>query len=78
MMSCKELVDLVTEYFDGALPPERRLRFEQHLAICPPCRGYLSQMRKTIRVAGAVTEETISPEARDALLQAFERWDAAS
>jgi anti-sigma factor RsiW len=77
MMSCKELVTLVTEYFDGALPAEPRLRFEQHLAICPPCRGYLSQMRETIRVAGALTEETISPGARAALLEAFDGWQAA-
>ena len=78
MMSCKELVALVTEYLDDALPPERRLRLEQHLAICPPCRGYLSQMRETIRVAGALTEETISPEARDALLLAFENLDTGN
>jgi len=76
-MSCKELVELVTEYLEGALPPRERARFEEHLSICAGCQTYLEQMRHTPRTLGQLTEESISSEARDALLQAFRNWKKA-
>jgi anti-sigma factor RsiW len=76
MLSCRELVQLVTDYLEGVLAPEERLRFERHIAICPSCRGYLAQMRATLAVAGVLTEESISVEARDHLLAAFRNWSA--
>jgi anti-sigma factor RsiW len=73
-MSCRELVALVTEYLDGTLVRSERVRFERHVAVCPPCRAHLDQMRETIRASGAITEESISPAARDDLLEAFADW----
>lgn len=74
LISCKELVELVTDYLEDRLPVEDRMRFEEHLAVCGPCRGYLLQMRETIRLTGALSEESIEPHARDALLRAFRNW----
>ena len=48
-MSCRQLVALVTEYLDGSLSRFERIRFERHVAVCPPCRAHLDQMRETIR-----------------------------
>ena len=73
-MSCRELVALVTEYLEGTLPRFERVRFERHVAVCPPCRAHLDQMRETIRASGAITEESISAAARDDLLEAFADW----
>ena len=73
-LSCQELVELVTEYFEGALSITDRLRFEEHIAVCPPCRAHLRQMRDTIRLLGGLAEETIPPRARDELLHAFRDW----
>ena len=73
-MSCRELVALVTEYLEGTLPRFERIRFERHVAVCPPCRAHLDEMRETIRASGAITEESISPAARDDLLEAFADW----
>ena len=73
-MSCRELVALVTEYLEGTLLPAERIRFERHLAVCPPCRAHLEQMRETIRASGALTEESLSQAARDELLGAFADW----
>jgi anti-sigma factor RsiW len=73
-MSCQELVELVTEYFEDRLPVPERLRFEEHLAECQACRIYLDQMRETIRLTGALGEDSISPEAKDKLLAAFRGW----
>jgi len=73
-MSCRELVRVITDYLEGALSPADRKRFEEHLAICDGCRTYLDQMRKTIQVVGRLSEESISSEARNALLQALRDW----
>ena len=73
-MSCKELVELVTDYLEDALPPAERLRFEEHLVLCHGCVNYVDQMRKTVVTVGALNAESISPEARDALLHVFRDW----
>ena len=76
-MSCREFVELVTEYFEGALPDEDARRFEAHLDHCPWCTRYVEQMRVTIRTVGRIDEDSISGEARDALLHEFRDWHAA-
>ena len=68
------LVALVTEYLDGTLSRFERVRFERHVAVCPPCRAHLDQMRETIRASGRLTEQSISEVARDDLLAAFADW----
>jgi predicted anti-sigma-YlaC factor YlaD len=73
-MTCHELVELVTEYLEGAMAPEERARLDQHLSRCRPCRHYLDQMRKTIDVVGTIPEETVTPEAREDLLAVFRAW----
>ena len=73
-MTCRELVELVTDYLEGALPAELHDRFERHIAHCSGCQAYLEQMRVTIRVTGSLTPEALSPEAERALLDAFRGW----
>ena len=73
-MTCKELVDLITEYLEGALSSSDRLRFEQHIDRCSPCRIYLDQIRQTIRVAGKLSEESIPDDAKALLLRVFDDW----
>ncbi len=73
-LTCQELVELVTDYLEGTLPAADRARFEQHLALCLNCPTYLAQMRQTIRALGMLPEESIAPEARQELLEAFRTW----
>ena len=70
-LTCQQLVELVTDYLEGALPPAERARFEAHLGECEGCENYLLQMRHTIAAVGALSEEHLEPEGRDALLSAF-------
>ena len=70
-LTCQELVELVTDYLEGALPPADRARFEDHLAACEGCAIYLDQMRRTVAVVGALREDHLEPDARDALLAVF-------
>jgi anti-sigma factor RsiW len=75
-LTCQELVELVTDYLEGTLPPVERARFEAHIAGCTGCRRYLAQMRQTIATLPRLTEESIQPEAREALLRTFRKWKA--
>jgi predicted anti-sigma-YlaC factor YlaD len=73
-LSCQELVELVTDYLEGALGPGDLARFEHHLADCGKCRDYLLQLRQTIQVTGMLTLDDLSPDAEEALLAAFRGW----
>jgi len=73
-LSCQELVELVTDYLEGALPSELNDRFEEHIAHCSGCQTYLAQMRVTIEATGTLTAESLSGEAERALLEAFRGW----
>ena len=73
-MPCRELVELVTDYLEDRLSPIDRARFEAHLTECEACRTYLEQFRQTIRVLGRLPEESLLPEAREALITAFRGW----
>ena len=73
-LSCQELIELVTDYLDGALPPAERARFDAHIAGCDGCLAYLEQIRVTIRLSGALRPEELDPAAEEALLGAFRDW----
>jgi len=76
-MTCRELVELVTAYFDGALPDADRQRFGAHVALCPGCESYVRQMRQTILLAGELREEDVTSEAKEPLLAAFRDWKSS-
>ena len=73
-LSCQELVELVTSYFDGALPEPERARFEEHLTRCDGCTEYVAQMQATIRVTGRLRPSDLSPEMERKLLAVFRDW----
>ncbi len=72
-IACNELVELITDYLEGALPPDEVAAVEAHLATCRGCANYLAQMRATIAALGHVPVETLSGEALDTLMEAFSR-----
>ena len=73
-LSCQELVELVTDYLERALPAADQARFEEHIAACDDCQTYLEQIRVTIRLTGRLTPEQLEPDAESALLEAFRNW----
>jgi anti-sigma factor RsiW len=70
-LTCKEIVELVTDYIEGALPPEMGRRFDQHLSVCHPCVTYVDQMRQTIATLGRLSDESVPQVALDTLLEHF-------
>ena len=76
-LSCRELVELVTDYLEGALSKGERRLFENHIGRCDGCEVYLEQMRETISLLGHLPEHALSSEAERDLLQAFRGWRAS-
>jgi anti-sigma factor RsiW len=77
-LTCKELVELITNYLEGAMSAEERAQFEAHLAECVGCTVYLQQMRTTISLTGELREEHISPRAQITLMKMFKEWKNTS
>jgi predicted MFS family arabinose efflux permease len=48
-LACKELVELVSDYLEGVLPPSVRDEFQTHLAGCDGCTEYVRQIGITLR-----------------------------
>jgi anti-sigma factor RsiW len=76
-MSCKELVEVITDYLEGTMATEDRKRFEAHLGLCPFCVDYVQQMRATVAALGTLTEGSIAPQRREEVLSAFRGWRSA-
>jgi anti-sigma factor RsiW len=73
-LTCHELVELVTDYLEGALDHVERARLEAHLDVCPGCREYLEQMRQTIGATGHLPADLLDPRMQDRLLHVFREW----
>jgi anti-sigma factor RsiW len=68
---CAQIVEMVTDYLEGALDPEQSRLFEEHVAECPPCDRYVEQIRVTVEQVGSVEEPDLSPSAWDELRKVF-------
>jgi len=73
-LSCQELVELVTNYLEGALPQDERASFEHHIEGCAGCHEYVRQMRQTIELTGRLTPADVGPEAEQKFLTVFRDW----
>ena len=54
-MNCQEIVELVTDYLEGALPADRADDVEAHLRECADCLRYLGQIQLTTRLLRRLT-----------------------
>ena len=73
-MNCRQVVELMTDYLEGALSPVERARFDEHIAGCDGCRAYLQQLRTTRRVLGRLADEPVPADVERDLLEAFRSW----
>ena len=73
-LACKEFVELITAYLDGALPDDLRADVDEHLAMCDGCQNVLAQWRTIINLVGRLTEadvENTDELTRDRLISTF-------
>ena len=74
LLTCREMVRLITDYLEDSLPLAERLRFEQHLSICDGCTSYLDQMRVLSRASGGLSEDQLPEPMKQQFLAVFADW----
>jgi anti-sigma factor RsiW len=75
---CQEVVELITDYLEGALAKRDQRRFEHHLKGCPHCTEYMAQMRETLRLTGRLVPEDLPAEVSAEFTAIFKRWRGES
>ncbi|MBI5853778.1 MAG: zf-HC2 domain-containing protein [Nitrospirae bacterium] len=73
-LTCKEFVELVTDYLDESLTFGRWIQFQLHLGVCRGCRNYLKQMKETVQRLGDLQQAPPPEAVRQALQQRFQTW----
>jgi anti-sigma factor RsiW len=71
---CRQIVDLVTDWLEGALAEAEREAFEEHLAICADCVAHVEQVRVTRRLTAQLRSGPVGDDLRRRLLEAFRSW----
>jgi predicted anti-sigma-YlaC factor YlaD len=69
-VTCRQFVELVTEYFEGALQARTLSQVEEHLVMCDWCIIYVEQMQATIVALRELGDEHL-PEPSDSVLEAL-------
>ena len=73
-ITCQEVVELITDYLEAALPSDEASLFEQHLNFCDGCVQYVEQMRTTVAAVRRLTPQDVPDDTRERLLTAFQHW----
>ena len=69
-VTCQQFVELVTDYFEGALAPRMLSQVEEHLVMCDWCVAYVAQMQTTVDSLANLKDRS-SREPPDLLLGAL-------
>lgn len=73
-VTCREVVELLSDYLDDAIPAPDRARLDAHLAGCDGCTAALEQLREAIRVTGTLTEEQVAAPQLEGIRSVFRAW----
>lgn len=65
---CQECIDLLVDYLEGDLPPERSRALEIHLELCPSCVAFVRTYKGTVDVARTLPVDEIPPELTQRLI----------
>jgi anti-sigma factor RsiW len=76
MLTCQQLVELITDYVEGALDEQRHADVVRHLSECDDCLRYVAQLQQTERVLASIQAPTLSSDDRAALIAAYRDWCA--
>ena len=75
-LTCADVVELITDYIEGALAPAVADRVSAHLSECEGCGAYLQQLRATTQALRDVELSGLPDQACAELLDAFRGWAA--
>ncbi len=68
MLRCRDIVELLGEYLDGALDPATAEALDAHLADCRECTAFLNTYRGTVRTIRQLREEDLPAALRERLV----------
>jgi anti-sigma factor RsiW len=71
------VVELITDYLEGALAPDTADRVSAHLSDCGGCSAYVHQMRATASVLRGLELSGLPEGACEELVAAFRDWPDA-
>ena len=73
-LACQRVVEMVTDYLEGALPEDTGAQLEQHLVICDACSLYVDQHRAVSRALSQLTPQPAAAlGSKNAALAAFRK-----
>ena len=68
-MTCRDAIELMSDYLEALCGPELLRELERHLADCPPCRAYLATFRTTRELTHAEGQIEMPAEMKTRLRQ---------
>jgi len=76
-LDCRECVELLADYVDGALPKAKAELLEWHLESCAPCVAFVNTYKGTVDAARRLRETRLPPELHQKLVAFLKRSDVA-
>jgi anti-sigma factor RsiW len=67
MITCREVVEFLSDFIANELPAEQHARVERHLQLCPSCVAYVASYRVTVQVTRQLPRFPLPPHLRQRL-----------
>lgn len=77
-LTCRRVAELLIEYVEGTMCPEKSAELQRHLCGCVPCAIYMHTYKDTIRVTHALPDAPMPPEFAARLLSMLKSQDCSS
>lgn len=62
LLTCNEVIDFLGAYLEDELPSDVRVRFDEHVAVCPACVDYIETYRQTKVLTRRAAEQEAEAE----------------
>jgi predicted anti-sigma-YlaC factor YlaD len=73
MLDCRQVQDRLLDLLDGAVPGPGRAVLLDHLRTCDGCLDHAGRVQATWRLVADTAVVSLSPAAREAVLDAYRR-----
>lgn len=67
-MKCAQCKSQLVDFVESLLPPEDRLRVEEHIRRCPACRNELSRLQNTLAIMEGDVMPKLAPAKKQAIM----------
>lgn len=75
-ITCKDFLEHVSDYVDGAMAPDLRAQLEAHLTNCPDCWVEFDETKMTVEIFQNVKCHPLPGDVHDRLMTTLEKhWN---